>query len=122
MPTNEPSAVAGLFLAAVHARDLDAIMALYEPDATLLLQGRELKGADAIRSYWARSLSMEPSLIIETEHFVQGPETAVHMDTWHLTATRTDGSALQESGQGIEVLRRQADDTWLVVLGAPGSA
>ncbi len=122
MPTNEPSAVAGLFLAALNARDLDAIMALYEPDATLLLQGRELKGADAIRQYWAKSLSMEPSLTVKTEQMVQGPETAVHVDTWELTATRTDGSALHASGQGVEVLRRQPDGTWLVVLDAPGGA
>ncbi len=120
MPSNEPSGVVELFVAALNARDLDAIMALYEPDATVLFEGRELKGAEAIRQHWAAALSGAPSLTMKTERIVQGPETALHVDTWELTATRKDGSAIRASGQGIEVLRRQPDGTWLVVLDVPG--
>ena len=121
MPTDDPSAVIESFVAALNAGDLDAVMALYASDATLALDGRELKGAEAIRKHWATTLRMEPSLTMKTERVVQGPETALHVDTWELTATLADGSTLQAQGQGIEVLQRQPDGSWRCVLDFPGT-
>ena len=50
MPATEPEQMHGLFEQAFNAGDLDALMALYEPDAALIPQpGVTVAGSAAIR-------------------------------------------------------------------------
>ena len=39
--------------------------------------------------------------------------------TWNLKGTGPDGSAVELSGESVEILRRQADGTWKFIIDSP---
>ena len=66
MPARTPEEIDTLFLAAMNAGDLDALVALYEPQATLTPSpGRTVTGRDAIRDSLAAFLAVQGGQSVE---------------------------------------------------------
>lgn len=99
---------------------LDQLVALYEPDAVFVPQpGVVHRGHDAIRGALAGLLELSPSMqtrITEVHHV---GETALVIVEWTLRGTAPDGSAVTQSGNSADVLRRQGDGTWRVLIDHP---
>jgi ketosteroid isomerase-like protein len=57
-----------------------------------------------------------------TRYVLEAGDTAVLSGQWKLTGRGPDGTAMEMTGRSVEVLRRQADGTWLFVLDHPFGA
>jgi uncharacterized protein (TIGR02246 family) len=110
------------FVKAFNAGDADALMALYEPGASLVPQpGQVLTGAQAMRAALEGFLALKGTMTLETRAIVPSGDLALTLGQWTLSGTAPDGSPLQMAGRSAEVLRRQPDGTWLGVIDHPFS-
>ena len=106
------------------AGDLDALVALYEADATLVAQpGAVVIGTEAIREDLSGLLAMRPTFNLEGRKVLQTGDIALSFADWTLAGTSPDGEPIEMAGQTSDVLRRQPDGTWRFVIDNPwGSA
>jgi ketosteroid isomerase-like protein len=105
-----PEDIARLFVARVNARDLDGILELFEPDAVVAYPvDRPSQGTAALRELYAGLLAAEPVFPVEE------PLPTLISGDIALTAT------IARDGAGVraQVVRRQADGTWLRLLDQP---
>jgi uncharacterized protein (TIGR02246 family) len=93
MPATSPEQAIQQFSQHLNEGDLEGALALYEPDATFVPQpGQAISGLDAIRS----ALTLE--------------------------GTQPNGTPITIGGQSADVLRRQEDGTWRVLIDDPWGA
>jgi uncharacterized protein (TIGR02246 family) len=114
MAPRTPEECDALFERHVNAGDLDALVALYEPDATLVAApGERAVGHAAIREALAPLLAAKARI---TMHVVRveraGDDLAALYNDWTSRATGPDGTAVEMAGKAVEVVRRQPDGTW----------
>ena len=114
MTTNEnahtPEDLTRLFVERANAGNAAGIADLYEPEAVMAYPPGEVTiGRDAIRALWERVLAKAPAFEPE-----QPLPTLISGDI-ALTAT------IARDGAGVraQVVRRQADGTWLRLLDQP---
>ena len=123
MPARTAYDIHPLFVNAMNAEDLDALVALYEPQGTLVPQpGEVVTGTEAIRQGLQGFLAMKPTIRIETRHILQTGDLALLRSQWTIDCTGPDGRPVKMAGNGTEVARRQADGTWLLVIDHPFGA
>ncbi len=118
MPATEPEQIHGMFEEAFNAGDLDALMALYEPDAALVPQpGVVAQGSAAIRDALRWFLDRQGRITLETTLVLRGGDLAYLANRWSLAGgTMPDGSPAQLGATTAEVARRQDDGTWRYVF------
>jgi uncharacterized protein (TIGR02246 family) len=119
-PSN-PEDVDRLFGERVNAGDLEGLVALYEPTATLVRQDRSTAtGTEEIRKELAQLMALRPQITMNVSRIVNDGDTiAVLHDEWHATGTTPDGKPLILNGRASEVVRRQRDGTWRFVIDDP---
>lgn len=121
MPAKTPAETDDLFGACANAADLEGLVALYEPDATLVAgDAGVLVGHDSIRAYLAGLVALKPTIDMGDVTVVPMDENLalLHHD-WRATFTGPDGKPAEMSGKATEVVRRQGDGTWLFLLDDP---
>jgi uncharacterized protein (TIGR02246 family) len=101
--------------AGVNNQDLDGLVALYAPDATMVLpDGSTVTGTEAIREQWAGLLAMEGRMTLRSRYAIESGDLAILSNEWTFTAgDQTVGATT------AEVARRQADGGWLYVIDHP---
>lgn len=115
-----PTRLMELFSQRVHDRDLDALMELYERDAVFLpSSGGILTGRDAIRGGLAELLALEPVMNVRVAQVLSTGDTALVVNDWSMTGMAPGGSAVREGGTSADLLRRQPDGSWLVLIDHP---
>jgi uncharacterized protein (TIGR02246 family) len=104
------------FEAGYNDHDLDRVLALYAPDATLARQdGSFLTGLDAIRDELNAFFSIPGGeLSMSTRFVMEAGDLALMSSEWTLTVG--DESATSVSS---EVAQRQPDGGWLWILDHP---
>ena len=112
------------FQDAFNSGSVDAVMALYEPEPTLVPQpGVVVTGAAAVRQAFSAFLALKPTIVVETRLIAPGGgDLAILYSRWALRGTSTDGIPIELAGQGSEVVRRQPDGSWLFVIDNPFAA
>ena len=121
MSTSTPRALQETFLERFSAKDIEGLLALYEPNAVFVdLSGQRAVGLDAIRE------QLTGLLAAASESFVLNPTAAFEVDgvalmhsDWALEGTAPDGSALSLSGTTVEVARRGVDGEWRYAVDSP---
>ncbi len=99
----------------VNSRDLEGLMALYAPDASLVLpDGSTATGADAIREQLAGLLAMDGRMTVRSRYVIEAGDLAVLSNEWTYTAGDQTMGAIT-----AEVARRQPDGGWLYVVDHP---
>ena len=122
MAVHRPEEIHGAFTKAFNAGDLDALMALYEPGASVApAPGQVVTGTAAIRDVLAGFLALKGQMVITTSRVVAAEDVALLHGSWTLTGTDPDGNAIEMDGRNTEVARRQADGTWLFAIDNPFS-
>ena len=117
MPATTPEQIHRLFESAFNAADLDALMALYEPDAVLVPQpGSVARGGDQVREALGRYLALRGRITLETKLVLEVGDLAYLANTWSLDGTGPDGQPLTLGATTAEVARRQADGSWRYVI------
>ena len=120
MPAHTPEELDELFTQAVNAGDIEAVIKLYEPAASLTMQpGQVVSGAKAIREALSGFVAMKPRMTLEARTLAEAGGIALTTSKWVLEGTGPDGKPMKVEGQCAEVARRQPDGTWLVVIDNP---
>lgn len=108
-----------LYVHAMNSGDLEAIAALYEPNARFIskLVG-PIVGAMAIRNHYKSLLELKGRIEEQTTSVSKVEDLALLRSAWTFSGTK-GGVPVELSGESIEVLRRQPDGTWRVVIDLP---
>ena len=123
MPTNNPAELVETFFRAFNLGDVDAVVALYEPNAVLVAQpGQVAEGAAALRAALNGFLALKPTLTLEKKKLVTASDIALSVVSWTLRGTGPNGEPVQMAGTASDVLRKQADGSWLFVIDNPWGA
>ena len=119
-----PAQLMTLFAERASCGDVDGLIALYSEDAVFEPQfGVVLRGLDQIRSALTELAAMRPRIDYAGEpDVVIVDDIAVVSNTWSMTAELPDGSTQREGGVSADVLRRQPDGSWLVLIDQPRGA
>lgn len=120
MPARSPEVLDRLFAEALNAGNLDALVALYEPNASLMPEpGKVVVGTEAIREALRGLLAARPTITLKNKLLAQTGDIALVACKWEMTGTGADGAPLKVGSQAAEVARRQPDGTWLFVIDNP---
>jgi uncharacterized protein (TIGR02246 family) len=121
MAAREPEEVHRLWTERFKSGDLEGLLALYEPNATLMHQpGQAESGTAAIREALSGLLGFKPTFdMLETKPAIRSGDLALLHSRWTLSGTGPDGSPINLSGTTADVVRRQSDGTWLVAIDNP---
>lgn len=104
--------------------DAAGLMALYEQDGVFEPQaGVELRGADVIMPALIGLAALRPRIdYTGPPDVVVVDDIALVSNAWTMTTMLPDGTTRRESGVSADVLRRQADGNWLVLIDQPRGA
>jgi uncharacterized protein (TIGR02246 family) len=102
------------FQDAFNRHDLDAIVALYEPDAILARSDGTVQGADAIREAYRRTFAVHPAITVKTLSVHRRGDLAMMHGKWSLRAT-----GIHTEGRNTETARLQPDGRWLFAIDNP---
>ena len=122
MTARVPEDVDRLFGELVNAGNLEALIDLYEPGASLLqADGSAAVGHAEIRRALGELLGSKPRIQMKTARVAKGGggDLAVLYSEWLLATTGSDGAREEVSGKSVEVVRRQADGTWRFAIDDP---
>ena len=116
--------MSSVFARLVNAGDLDSLCSLYASDAAFSTgQGSDLvSGPAAIREVLTGFLASKPVMEFEHVYVLENGDTAVARGAWKLTSRAADGSSSVMTGNSVEVLRRQADGSWVYFIDHPWGA
>ena len=104
--------------------DAGGLIALYEPEAVFEPQfGVVLRGTDEILPALTALATLRPRIEYAGDpDVVIVNDIAIVSNSWTMTTELPDGSMLGQGGLSADVLRRQPDGTWLVLIDQPRGA
>jgi len=115
MTAKKPQDIHRFFLDAFNRGDLEALVALYEPDALFVTGQGPVTGHDAIRHAYRHILAHGVQMELQTHTVLESSEgiAVLHASwTYHLGENAI-------AGLSTEVVRRQPDGSWLFVIDEP---
>jgi uncharacterized protein (TIGR02246 family) len=121
MPARKPEECDTILVDAINKGDLEAALALYEPNARFVQEsGEVVTGHPAIREEMKAFLAIKPKFTINVTG-VQSADgnIALTQAKWTVTGTGPDGKPVTMSGRSAEVVRKQADGTWKFLIDNP---
>jgi len=120
MAARKPEEVDRLFERAMNAADSDALLALYEPQASLMPSpGTVVVGTPAIREALAAFIAGKPKIALAPRLVSETGDLALVTAKWELEIDGPDGKRAKMNGSSIEVLRRRSDGSWRFAIDMP---
>ncbi len=120
MSQQSPLDTVNSLTAAINRGDLEAALDLYEQDAVLVVQpGQIAQGRAAIRQALAAFVSLRSILRGQAQQMVASDDIILYCSRWTLTGTSPDGGKVEMAGVSSDILRRQSDGQWLIVIDNP---
>jgi uncharacterized protein (TIGR02246 family) len=109
-----------LFEQHLNAGDLEAAVALYEPDACFVPRsGETVVGRDGIRPVLGGLIGMKARLQGRVIKVVTVGGVALLYTDWQGTTVDPSGKTVEVRQKAIEIVRRQPDGTWKLIVGDP---
>ncbi len=106
-----------LFARYFSAGDLDGLISLYEPGATFVPQpGVIVSGHAAIREAFKEFLAVKGAFDLQSQTAFHAGDIALLFSSWTLKGVDPKGEPVELSGETSDVVRRQADGRWLLVI------
>jgi len=113
----EPSQINAAFAAGYNTRDIDALVALYAPEGSVVERdGSVSVGADAIRAHLAALVDIGGKMVSTNRSTVVIGDTALVTADWEISV---DGADEPVRGRSAEVLRVQPDGSWAYLIDQP---
>ena len=123
MPAYNPAEIHTLFRDAFNLGDVEALSALYEPHAILVVDGTSVSGRENITKALSSMVMRRGRMTLETRAVVESQQgLAVLHGAWVVEPATGTGPDLVTRGLSTEVVRRQPDGTWLFVIDNPYTA
>jgi uncharacterized protein (TIGR02246 family) len=108
---------------AINRGDLEAALALYEPNAVLVAQpGQLARGATQLREALAKFIALEPTLRSQAQEVIDAGDLALYASRWTLRGMGPAGHPVNMAGESSDILRQQPDGRWLIALDNPWGA
>ena len=105
---------------ALNRGDLDAAAGLYESEAVLVgTPGTAARGNAGIRDALREFIRLRTTLTTSSSRVLEAGDLALYLGRWRATGIGPDGAPVALGGESADVLRRQADGRWLIVLDNP---
>jgi uncharacterized protein (TIGR02246 family) len=109
-----------LFEQQLNAGDLEAVVALYEPNASFVPKsGKTVVGHDGIRLMLAELIGTRARLQGRVIKVVAAGDVALLYTDWQGTMVEPSGKTVENHFKAIEIVRRQPDGTWKLIVGDP---
>ena len=120
MSKGTPEEVLKSIVEGVNAGNIDALMTLYEPQAAFAAQpGVLAHGLSGVRRALGGFLAMKGKLDLRVTRVLQVTDLALVASVWTFAGTGPDGKKVELAGKAADVLRRQADGTWRLIIDNP---
>jgi uncharacterized protein (TIGR02246 family) len=120
MAIQNPQDTHRLFAEAANSGDIERLVSFYEPEAVIVERNGELSvGTAAIRSHIQHLLALHPVMQIQTSRTFGTADLALLCSRWTATVTTPDGTEAKMDCRGSEILRRQPDGSWCLVVDNP---
>ena len=120
MNKEDPAHIHVLFLDAFNAGDIDSLVALYESNAVLVVNGQPVAGQQSIRNVYKSFLARRPRMTLKTRSAVVFNDSlAVLHGDWVLEPAPAEGTGNTTRGLSTEVVHRQPDGSWRFVIDNP---
>ena len=120
MPVQRPQEMYDLFKKFFDAKDADGLITLYESGAAFQPQpGVVVNGHAAIKEAFGGFLALNADFRMEPPTVIEAGDLALLNSKWTLKGTDPNGEPVDLSGQTSDVVRRQADGSWLFVIDNP---
>ncbi len=122
MPAHKPEECDLLLMEAVERGDLDAAVALYEPDATFVVPpGQVVTGHAAIREVLQGMIAANATGKLDAVTAVPSADGSVAFTRAKGSSTMPgpDGKPVTTHFHSIEVVRKQPDGTWRIIIDDP---
>jgi uncharacterized protein (TIGR02246 family) len=118
--TNTPAQVLKSIVDGINAGNLDALTALYEPEAAFAGHpGNLAHGLPGIRSALSSFIDMKGTLDLNVTRVLEAGNLALVVGVWSFAGTGPDGEPVNLTARNADVLRRQSDGTWRFVIDNP---
>ena len=121
MEKHNPAEVYGALLKAFNAGDIDATVACYDPQACFVMKsGRVARGLIELREMYRATFSYKPDLELNVRRIISAGDDLIFVVLdWKSKTVSSSGKAKVWAGTATDILRRQSDGTWKVVLHTP---
>lgn len=112
----KPEEVILSYIDLINNSDLDSIMNLYDSGAAMVVQsGEVIHGREKIRQLYQGFLG-KSKFYIKIKRVVITGDIALVIGNWTIDMLGEDNKPVNLSGTSADVLRKQLDGTWLVVV------
>jgi uncharacterized protein (TIGR02246 family) len=121
-PAMTPRSAADRLIAALYDRNLEAVVALYEEDATLVCYpGMVVKGISDIRNFLKNLFSLNVDVQYETRVFTDAGDLALFAAKWKILNMVRMPLPMPDASYLVHliVLRKQPDGAWLIAIDNP---
>ncbi|HVW61085.1 MAG TPA: DUF4440 domain-containing protein [Puia sp.] len=99
--------------AAFNTGDAATVMSMYDSTGIIVPEpGRPVTGREQFQTAIEAILSIKGKMEIRTVYCLQTGDIAVGRSEWNIT----DGNEVKISAKGVEVMRRQPDGTWKILI------
>jgi len=119
MLPQRPESWPGLFESRLNTGDLESVMALYEPNARFVAKTGETVAGDGIRQALADMIDAQTRLQSRVVKSVTVDDIALLYTNFQGSSVDPSGKTIAIRYQAIEVLRRQSDGAWKLIVGDP---
>jgi uncharacterized protein (TIGR02246 family) len=120
MSNGTPEQVLQSIVEGINAGNLEALMTLYEPEAAFATQpGNLAHGLPGVQGALAGFLSMKGKLDLKVIRVLEASGLALVITVWSFTGTGPDGQQVNLATKSADVLRRQPDGSWRLVIDNP---
>jgi uncharacterized protein (TIGR02246 family) len=117
-----PEGVIRRFSELLSQGDVEGALALYGPQATFVAEpGKPVSGEQQIRAALERFAALKPELGGQIESVCEAGDIALVVNRWSLRGRGPEGP-VEMCGRSADVLRRQADGSWRVLIDDPWGA
>src|SRR5437773_1472069 len=108
---------------AINRGDLEAALALYEPNAVLVVEPGHLAcGTTQLREALTRFIALKTTLRSEAQEVIAAGHHELYTGRWTLRGMDAKRQPVVMSGESSDILRQQRDGRWLIVLDNPWGA
>ena len=116
-----PAEIYATYLNAFNAGNVDATLACYEPQACFMSRsGRAAYGPEELREVFRVTFSNKPHMKFKVRKVIPaGEDLALVVVEWRSKAVSAEGEIRLWSGMATDIVRRQPDGAWKIVLDNP---